>query len=183
MNVPQKMTLMTQVVMGAFGSNVRIQGRGCPRVPSWTHSLRVMLRLQSYGYPAEVFLAGGAHDLIEDTDITAEFIRKEFGDRICFLTEACTLDPELGDSSAGEIDLHARVARLAASGDPDPLRIKIADSLDNITNIHTLNVDWKGDSLERGYAWLDLARKYITNEALVADFQAMLRREQQLMNV
>lgn len=180
--VPEKMSLMVQVVMAGFAGKIRIGRKGeASSIPSWTHSVRVMLILQSYGYDPETFLGGGAHDLKEDTCFTRDYISNVFGERVAFLMCSCSLNPRLGDTCEGENELYARVIRLAEVGDYDPLRIKIADSFDNNRNIHELNAEWAPDSLERGFLWLKAAERFIPEDAMVEDFRVMLNREKGLM--
>src|SRR3989344_2935963 len=107
--VPEKMNLMTQVIIAAFAGKVRVSRKKESSIPSWTHSVRVMLILQSYGYDPDTFLGGGAHDLQEDTIVTHNYIRDLFGERVAFLMGSCSLDPKLGDTPEGEDELYRRV--------------------------------------------------------------------------
>lgn len=180
--VPEKMGLMVQVVMTGFAGKIRIGRKGENfSIPSWSHSLRVMLVLQSYGYSPEVFLGGGAHDLDEDTCLTYDYVKNLFGERVAYLMKACSFIPELGDTHEGSDELFQRVIKIAEEGDFDPLRIKVADSFDNNRGINQLDADWASDSLARGFLWLEAAKRFIPEEAMVKDFKIMLEREKGLM--
>lgn len=182
MSVPTQMNLMLQVIMTGFAGQMRISAKGGPEIPAWTHSVRVMLTLQSYGYSREVFLGGGAHDLEEDTIITNDFIKRHFGDRVAYIMSVCSIDPALGDTPRGEDDLYVRVIKLAKCGDFDPLRVKLVDSFDNNRNIHQLDADWAPNSIELGFRWLKAAKEFIPAEAVVKDFENLLVRERSLMS-
>lgn len=183
MNVAQKVDLMTDIVRAGFAGIMRINTKSSPRVPAWTHSIRVMLMLQSYGYHHEIFLGGGAHDLLEDTIITYEFLVRNFNKRVADLAAACTFKAELGDTAEGQEELFKRVVGYAEAGDKDPLRIKVADSMDNNRNISSLGAKWAPELLRRGFLWLHAAEQHIPREALVEDFRVLLNREKKLMNI
>lgn len=163
-----------QLVMLAFADKKRI---GPTSVPASTHSLRVGLALISYGYPIEVVLAGFCHDLLEDTDVTCAMIEHLFSPRVAYLTEACTLKPELGDTPPGEDELHSRVVGFAEVGDVEPLIVKCADSGDNLkTNAH-LKPEWQVPAYYRGMQWLEAGEKFLPGAAVVEDLAVILGRE------
>ena len=58
--------------------------------PYMTHVAAVGLNLAQMGVGPRTIAAGLLHDTIEDTPITAEDIRNEFGEEILFLVEGVT---------------------------------------------------------------------------------------------
>lgn len=53
-----------------------------------THLWNVLAMLQSYNLPVELQIAGVLHDIIEDSEITQEDLKNEFGDRVAFIVSA-----------------------------------------------------------------------------------------------
>jgi len=69
------------------------------------------------GLPEEIIIAGGLHDMVEDTDVTLEIIAAVFGADVAYLVEGCTKKPlELfgGDVVARQRDLHLTILTHAA---------------------------------------------------------------------
>lgn len=63
--------------------------------PYISHPLAVALILSKAGFKEEVVMAGALHDVIEDTAVTEEELRKEFGDEICNLVLGVTENKKL----------------------------------------------------------------------------------------
>lgn len=84
------------------------------------HPLRVMGSL--YGSKWEVLAAAVLHDVVEDTDMTVEIIRSQFGDRVADLVDA--LSRREGETYKDYVK--------RAIVDPDARKIKKADVLDNL---------------------------------------------------
>ena len=59
-------------------------------IPYITHPFAVALLLQEANCSKQVVIAGLLHDTIEDTSITLEDIKREFGDPIAHIVEACS---------------------------------------------------------------------------------------------
>lgn len=169
-----------QLVMTAFAEKIRT---GRMSIPASTHSLRVGLSLITYACPIEVVLAGFCHDLLEDTAVTAVEIHRLFGERVLALTQACTLDPVLGDTESGEDELLVRVVMCARNGDLDPLKIKTADRLDNLRTNYTLKPASQLKSYERSQRWLKAAQQYLSNDDLIGDLKSVMDWETRRLTV
>ncbi len=111
-----------------------IDARGHNPKPLVTHSTRVGMLLYNYGHGRAVVLAGVLHDLIEDTTLPPEEIRRAFGDEVFRLVEANTFDPSIADRLERAREMYARC--LAAGR--DALLIKVADTLDNSRSFHLI---------------------------------------------
>ncbi len=70
--------------------------------PYITHCLAVAGILAQYNMPAEVVAAALLHDTLEDTDLTADFLRQEFGETVTNLVEGVTKLTQLPRVSRGE---------------------------------------------------------------------------------
>lgn len=68
----------------------RTQVRKGSDTPYISHPYSVGLMLARAGFDAEVVAAGILHDTIEDTPVTLDEIREEFGDRVASIVEGCT---------------------------------------------------------------------------------------------
>lgn len=178
MKTPRQIELAMQIVIVAFAEKIRA---GKISIPTSTHSLRVGLSLLAYGYPVETCIGGFVHDIEEDTTLGKEFIRGLFGDRVAFLMHACSLDPSIADEAQAENDLFERVVVLARiEGDLDPLRIKCADSLDNLRTNSALKLEWQRGAVGRGSWWHKAACQHLTpEEVLVGELGYIANRETQ----
>ena len=70
--------------------------------PYITHCLAVAAILNEMKVPPEVVIAGILHDTVEDTDITLDVIKKEFGDDIAKLVDGVTKLTNLPRVSRGD---------------------------------------------------------------------------------
>ncbi|MEK3956083.1 HD domain-containing protein [Psychrobacillus sp. FSL K6-1464] len=70
------------------------QTRKTSGAPYIVHPLHVAKILQDAGFSAEVVVSGFLHDIVEDTDIKIEDIRREFGNVIAELVAFNTEDKE-----------------------------------------------------------------------------------------
>ncbi|HJS28202.1 MAG TPA: bifunctional (p)ppGpp synthetase/guanosine-3',5'-bis(diphosphate) 3'-pyrophosphohydrolase [Anaerolineales bacterium] len=96
-----------EVVMRAYETADRAH-KGQKRAsgePYVNHCLAVAAILTEYRVPAEVIAAGLLHDTVEDTDLTLDDLRKEFGDEVARLVDGVTKLTTLPRVSRG--DQHA----------------------------------------------------------------------------
>lgn len=174
MNVPNTIENMVLLVIAAFAGKTRI---GPVPIPASSHSIRVMFSLLTRECPVETALAGGGHDLFEDTFITPEHVTRIFGQRVCDLVQACTIDPKLGDTPEGEEELYERNIKIAESGDCESLMIKCEDSLDNLKTNRYLKPDWQVSQFRRGMRWAEAANRFDLPLDLELDLKSVLSRE------
>lgn len=90
----------------------------------------------------EAIVAGGLHDLVEDTDISPEVIANHFGDRVIFMVMGCTKKPkELFPNKEARLDdLHQTIIT-AAQVEYKVIFIRCADRLHNLVTLHGLSHD------------------------------------------
>lgn len=96
------------------------------RKPVLFHGLRVGIYLYERNYSEDIILAGVLHDILEDTEITQEELRAEFGDTVTKLVQASTKD----DSVAKEEKTEELIKRCVSNGQ-DALIVKAGDILDS----------------------------------------------------
>jgi len=68
----------------------RDQVRKGSGVPYIEHPLAVAMILDRAGFAEDVVIAGLLHDVVEDTEVTLDRIRSEFGDRVAETVAACS---------------------------------------------------------------------------------------------
>jgi (p)ppGpp synthase/HD superfamily hydrolase len=145
------------LVMTAFGDQRRYDGLS----PMWVHSTRVGLQVNRWGGDLSTTLAGFCHDLLEDTNVTAEYVEGLFGRDTLEITRACTLNEALYDQDhkRGNDELRSRVK---AAGKRAVL-VKVADIDDNLdfSSFCTVPSHWQEEMLYCAKGWLDLGRQYL----------------------
>lgn len=104
--------------------------------PYFSHVAAVGFKLAESGYGPRTIAAGLLHDTIEDTNVTAESIKREFGEEILFLVEGVT---KLSSVRYYGTDRHNESLRklfVATSQDIRVLIIKLTDRLHNMETLH-----------------------------------------------
>lgn len=124
------------------------RGKGFPYI---VHPLEAVEIVATITPDQELLAAAALHDVIEDTDVTVDQLRAEFGDRIADLVhaESDQIDGQLFDGRNEEETWHARkqaaIDRLAAA----PYEAKIVAMGDKLSNMRAIARDYKlkGDAL------------------------------------
>ena len=115
--------------------------------PYIIHPLAVKKILEEWGMDEDTVIAGVLHDTVEDTDLTLDDIRKEFGDSVAFLVDGVT---KLSTARNGmrDIDTYLPATKdnflrlmIALGDDIRVLIIKLADRLHNIRTLSALPPD------------------------------------------
>lgn len=114
--------------------NTERRGKGYPYI---VHPLEVVSIVATMTSDQELLAAAALHDTVEDTDISIEDIRKEFGHRIADLVEVET--DSFIDGVADEDSWHERkrgaIERIAASS-RDAQMVALGDKLSNARIIY-----------------------------------------------
>jgi guanosine-3',5'-bis(diphosphate) 3'-pyrophosphohydrolase len=132
---------MKQTLNVEFEKAIRILAEYMPlsdestRKPVFFHDLRVGVYLYEQGYSRDIVLAGVLHDAIEDSEITAELIAKQFGVNVAKLVSASTKDSSIKDSKQRIDEL---ILRCSQNGE-DALIVKAADILDSFKYYTSVN--------------------------------------------
>ena len=115
--------------------------------PYIIHPLAVKKILEEWGMDEDTIIAGVLHDTVEDTDLTLDDIRKEFGESVAFLVDGVT---KLSTARTGmrDIDTYLPATKdnflrlmIALGDDIRVLIIKLADRLHNIRTLSALPPD------------------------------------------
>ena len=108
--------------------------------PYMSHVMAVADMLAEMGMGARTIAAGILHDSIEDSSITSDDIREQFGDEVLFLVEGVT---KLGSVRYYGSDRHNESLRklfVATSRDIRVLMIKLVDRLHNMQTLEHVPV-------------------------------------------
>ncbi|HEY4513161.1 MAG TPA: RelA/SpoT family protein [Candidatus Paceibacterota bacterium] len=109
--------------------------------PYFFHAFEVAKTLAELGMDTEAVAAGFLHDVLEDTKISEEEIRKEFGDNILFLVKGVT---KLGTLKYRGHERHVESLRkffIAMANDLRVVIIKFADRLHNLRTLEHVRED------------------------------------------
>ena len=112
--------------------------------PYIIHPLAVKKILEEWGMDEDTIIAGILHDTVEDTDLTLNDIKTEFGESVAFLVDGVT---KLGTVRKGMKDIDTYLPEtkdnllrllIATGSDIRVLIIKLADRLHNIRTLSAL---------------------------------------------
>jgi len=103
--------------------------------PYFTHVASVGYKLADMGVGPRTIAAGLLHDTIEDTDLTAEDIKQEFGEEILFLVEGVTKLSSVRYYGSDRHNESLRKLFVATSQDIRVLIIKLNDRLHNMETL------------------------------------------------
>ena len=125
-------------------SNVERRGKGFPYI---VHPLEAVSIVSTITSDQELLAAAALHDVVEDTDITVDQIRAEFGDHIAYLVEMESdkfTNPK-GENLTWKERKLASLERLANA----PLEVKQVAMGDKLSNMRAIAMDYRkiGDVL------------------------------------
>lgn len=115
--------------------------------PYIVHPLAVKKILQEWGMDEDTVIAGVLHDTVEDTDLTLDDIKREFGESVAFLVDGVTKLSTARDGMR-DIDTYLPATKdnflrlmIALGDDIRVLIIKLADRLHNLRTLSALPPD------------------------------------------
>ncbi|MFD8973791.1 MULTISPECIES: RelA/SpoT family protein [unclassified Streptomyces] len=102
--------------------------------PYITHPLAVTLILAELGAETTTLTASLLHDTVEDTEVTLDQVRGEFGDEVAYLVDGVTKVEKIDYGAAAEPETFRKM--LVATGDDvRVMSIKLADRLHNMRTL------------------------------------------------
>ena len=115
--------------------------------PYIVHPLAVKKILEEWGMDEDTIIAGILHDTVEDTDLTLDDVKKEFGESVAFLVDGVTKLSTARDGMR-DIDTYLPATKdnflrlmIALGDDIRVLIIKLADRLHNLRTLSALPPD------------------------------------------
>lgn len=103
--------------------------------PTLLHSIRVGSWLYFHGYETNIVIAGFLHDIIEDTDVTEQNIREDFGVEVAGLVMANSKNTNITEKKARNDELIKRCLETSEQASI----VKAADIIDNYKYYSSLN--------------------------------------------
>ena len=141
LNNPSLLELATRIAVKAHEHQTRKESN----IPYIVHPFMVALKLQKYGFSDEVLSAALVHDVLEDTNVTADEIEKSLGFEIRFMVETVTQDS--GISWKDKKIKYIEKVRVA------PVNVRAIATADKIHNLESLIVGIKehGESIWQNF--------------------------------
>ena len=145
-NKPLNTELLDRAIVFAVKAHAGTERRG-KGFPYIVHPMEAMEIVATITPDQELLAAAALHDTIEDTDVTLDLIREEFGERVANLV--ASESDEVIEGVSEEDSWHARkqaaIDRLAAA----PRDAKIVALGDKLSNMRAIARDYavKGDDL------------------------------------
>ncbi|MFF4320805.1 RelA/SpoT family protein [Streptomyces sp. NPDC001568] len=102
--------------------------------PYITHPLAVTLILAELGAETTTLTASLLHDTVEDTDVTLDQVREEFGAEVCFIVDGVTKVEKIDYGAAAEPETFRKML-VATGNDVRVMSIKLADRLHNMRTL------------------------------------------------
>ena len=139
-------TLLDKAIIFAVNAhhNTERRGKGFPYI---VHPMEAVEIVATITPDQELLAAAALHDTIEDTDVTVEDIRREFGDRIAELvhSESDQFTEGVSEEDSWHDRKQAAIDRLAAASHD----AKIVAMGDKLSNMRAIARDYaqKGDEL------------------------------------
>ena len=125
-------------------SGTERRGKGFPYI---VHPMEAMEIVSTITPDQELLAAAALHDTIEDTDVTVDDIRREFGDRVAVLVEeeSDKFTPGVSEEDSWHQRKQAAIDRLAAASHD----AKIVALGDKLSNMRAISRDYAvmGDAL------------------------------------
>ena len=106
--------------------------------PVITHPLAVAYRLAQMKLHLHVIAAGLLHDVVEDTDITLDDLRQQFGDDIATLVDSVTKLKKMKYQGVERYVENMRKMFLAVASDVRVIFMKFADRLHNLQTLYAM---------------------------------------------
>ncbi|MER7313672.1 RelA/SpoT family protein [Streptomyces halstedii] len=102
--------------------------------PYITHPLAVTLILAELGAGTTTLTASLLHDTVEDTEVTLDQVREQFGDEVCYLVDGVTKLEKVDYGAAAEPETFRKML-VATGNDVRVMSIKLADRLHNMRTL------------------------------------------------
>lgn len=145
-NKPLNTELLDRAIIFAVKAHAGTERRG-KGFPYIVHPMEAMEIVATITPDQEMLAAAALHDTVEDTDVTIERIREEFGERIANLvaSESDVMVEGVSEEDSWHARKQAAIDRLAAA----PSDAKIVALGDKLSNMRAIARDYavKGDEL------------------------------------
>ncbi|WP_137992896.1 RelA/SpoT family protein [Streptomyces vilmorinianum] len=118
-------------VLAEFSHRGQFRKSGEPYI---THPLAVTLILAELGAETTTLTAALLHDTVEDTEVTLDQVREQFGDEVAYLVDGVTKLEKVDYGAAAEPETFRKML-VATGNDVRVMSIKLADRLHNMRTL------------------------------------------------
>ncbi|MGW2014142.1 RelA/SpoT family protein [Streptomyces sp. NPDC001927] len=118
-------------VLAEFSHRGQFRKSGEPYI---THPLAVTLILAELGAETTTLTAALLHDTVEDTEVTLDQVREQFGDEVAYLVDGVTKVEKIDYGAAAEPETFRKML-VATGNDVRVMSIKLADRLHNMRTL------------------------------------------------
>ncbi len=134
-NNPLDTELLDRAIIFAVKAHAGTERRG-KGFPYIVHPMEAMEIVSTMTADQELLAAAALHDTVEDTDVTVDQLRSEFGDRIADLVdvESDVMDEGVSEEESWRARKEAGIRRLARAG-RDAKIVALGDKLSNMRAI------------------------------------------------
>jgi len=130
--------------------------------PVILHSLRVAELLMEMGYDKKIVIGAVLHDILEDTEVSPEQLKSEFGEGILLLVVSVSYDNTITDPIQSYKDMFDRVIAYGK----EAIVLKAVDIAVNSLYINLVPQRQKRKELvEKGTYFLNLTKRYSSDPA------------------
>jgi (p)ppGpp synthase/HD superfamily hydrolase len=137
------------------------------------HSLKMAISLLNFGYNQDIIIAAVLHDLLEDTDITYDDIKTNFGVRIAEMVSALSFDTKIKDKKERE----RKEIDKAISYGKEAMIVKAADFIDNSYFYHlVIEEDAHKWLIEKINYFVEKSRDTLKDESIWKDLTNRLKK-------
>ena len=145
-NAPLDTSLLDKAIVFAVKAHAGTERRG-KGFPYIVHPMEALEIVATLTPDQELLAAAVLHDTVEDTSITLESIRREFGDRVAHLVEeeSDTFQEGISEEESWHQRKQAAIARLARAS-RDAKMVALGDKLSNMRAI-ARDYSVKGEAL------------------------------------
>ena len=133
--------------------------------PVLSHSFRVADLLYNLGYEEDIVIAAVLHDLIEDTNVTYEDIKGNYGKKIADIVQAVSFDPKIDDY----IEQTKAMFNNCINYGKEAVLVKCSDLIQNIDFVQFVNDIEKRKTLLNKYSMFLEMTKSIIGETKIYD--------------
>lgn len=130
--------------------------------PVILHSLRIANMLMEMGYDKKIIIGAVLHDIIEDTNVTDEQLKEDFGQEVLDLVIVVSYDESISDPVEQYKDMYDRVLAYGK----DAIILKSVDIAVNSLYIDLVpDPDKRHQLVEKGTYFLDLMEAFSSEPA------------------
>ena len=145
-NAPMNTELLDRAIVFAVRAHAGTERRG-KGFPYIVHPMEAVSIVATMTADQELLAAAALHDTVEDTDVTVEQLRAEFGDRIATIVseESDSLPEDVSEEASWHARKQAAIDRISRTS-REAKRVALGDKLSNMRAI-ARDYAVRGDSL------------------------------------